>query len=144
MATIIKWLRYACWLTAQRSCAAAQICLRYLTQQDLIVIPKTSRAERLKENFDIFDFKLAPAEIKAIASGARLPLNVLVRPGLPPAAVLESLGVRRLSAGAYLAEAALRQVATLAAGFVRTGVSDPLIEAAMPYAEINALMTGAA
>lgn len=84
------------------------------------------------------------AGIKAIASGARLPLNVLVRPGLPPAAVLESLGVRRLSAGAYLAEAALRQVATLAAGFVRTGVSDPLIEAAMPYAEINALMTGAA
>src|SRR5207237_5108148 len=35
---------------------AAQISLRYLVQQDIIVIPKTSRAERLKENSEIFDF----------------------------------------------------------------------------------------
>ncbi len=37
---------------------AAQVCLRYLVQQDIIVIPKTSRAERLKENAAIFDFTL--------------------------------------------------------------------------------------
>ncbi len=37
---------------------AAQVCLRYLVQQDIIVIPKTSRSERLKENSEIFDFKL--------------------------------------------------------------------------------------
>jgi diketogulonate reductase-like aldo/keto reductase len=48
--------------------SAAQICLRYLVQQSLIVIPKTSRSERLKENFAIFDFKLAPAEMKEIAA----------------------------------------------------------------------------
>ncbi len=47
---------------------AAQVCLRYLVQQDIIVIPKTSRPERLKENFAIFDFKLAPAEMKEIAA----------------------------------------------------------------------------
>lgn len=47
---------------------AAQICLRYLVQQDLIVIPKTSRPERLKENFAIFDFKLSPAEMKEVAA----------------------------------------------------------------------------
>ena len=46
---------------------AAQICLRYLVQQDLIVIPKTSRSERLKENFAIFDFALTPAEMTEIA-----------------------------------------------------------------------------
>jgi 2,5-diketo-D-gluconate reductase B len=46
---------------------AAQICLRYLVQQNLIVIPKTSRSERLKENFAIFDFKLSPAEMAEIA-----------------------------------------------------------------------------
>jgi diketogulonate reductase-like aldo/keto reductase len=46
---------------------AAQVGLRYLVQQDIVVIPKTSRSERLKENFAIFDFKLAPAEIKEIA-----------------------------------------------------------------------------
>lgn len=47
---------------------AAQICLRYLVQQDIIVIPKTSRAERLKENAAIFDFKLTAAEMKDIAA----------------------------------------------------------------------------
>ncbi len=47
---------------------AAQVCLRYLVQQDIIVIPKTSRAERLTENAAIFDFKLAPDEMKAIAA----------------------------------------------------------------------------
>lgn len=47
---------------------AAQICLRYLVQQDIIVIPKTSRSERLKENSAIFDFKLTPAEMKDITA----------------------------------------------------------------------------
>jgi diketogulonate reductase-like aldo/keto reductase len=46
---------------------ATQISLRYLVQQDIVVIPKTSRPERLKENSAIFDFKLAPAEMKEIA-----------------------------------------------------------------------------
>jgi 2,5-diketo-D-gluconate reductase B len=46
---------------------SAQICLRYLVQQDIVVIPKTSRAERLKENAAIFDFALTPAEMKEIA-----------------------------------------------------------------------------
>jgi diketogulonate reductase-like aldo/keto reductase len=48
--------------------SAAQISLRYLVQQDIIVIPKTSRAERLKENAAIFDFTLTPAEMKEIAA----------------------------------------------------------------------------
>jgi 2,5-diketo-D-gluconate reductase B len=47
---------------------AAQVCLRYLVQQDIVVIPKTSRPERLQENSAIFDFKLAPAEMKEIAA----------------------------------------------------------------------------
>ena len=46
---------------------AAQVCLRYLVQHDVIVIPRTSRSERLTENFAIFDFKLTPAEMKEIA-----------------------------------------------------------------------------
>jgi 2,5-diketo-D-gluconate reductase B len=47
---------------------AAQVCLRYLVQQDLIVIPRTSRSDRLKENFAIFDCKLSPAEMREIAA----------------------------------------------------------------------------
>jgi diketogulonate reductase-like aldo/keto reductase len=48
--------------------SAAQVCLRYLAQQDIIVIPKTSRAERLAENMAIFDFSLTPSDMKAIAA----------------------------------------------------------------------------
>ena len=45
----------------------AQVCLRYLVQHGVIVIPRTSQSARLKENFDLFDFKLSPAEMKEIA-----------------------------------------------------------------------------
>jgi diketogulonate reductase-like aldo/keto reductase len=47
---------------------AAQVCLRYLVQRSIVVIPKTSRAERLTENAEIFDFQLTPAEMKEIAA----------------------------------------------------------------------------
>jgi len=47
---------------------ATQVCLRYLVQQGIVVIPKTSRAERLTENAEIFDFQLTPADMKEIAA----------------------------------------------------------------------------
>jgi diketogulonate reductase-like aldo/keto reductase len=47
---------------------AAQVSLRYLVQQDIIVIPKTSRPERMTENSQIFDFKLTPAEMQDVAA----------------------------------------------------------------------------
>jgi diketogulonate reductase-like aldo/keto reductase len=46
---------------------AAQVCLRYLVQQDIVVIPRTSKVERLSENAAIFDFALGEAEMGAIA-----------------------------------------------------------------------------
>lgn len=78
--------------------------------------------------------------IRTIASTVRLPLNVLARPGLPPAAELQALGVRRLSAGSWLASAAFATSAALAADFLGTGDSEALTEGAMPFTEINALM----
>ena len=50
---------------------AAQVCLRWLTQQGIAVIPRTSKVERLAENFAIFDFDLSDAEMKEIAGLAR-------------------------------------------------------------------------
>ena len=47
---------------------ATQICLRWLVQQAIAAIPRTSRAERLAENFAVFDFELSPAEMKQIAA----------------------------------------------------------------------------
>jgi diketogulonate reductase-like aldo/keto reductase len=51
---------------------AAQVCLRFLVQQDIVVIPRTSKLERLSENAAIFDFTLTQpqmAEISALAHG---------------------------------------------------------------------------
>jgi len=47
---------------------AAQISLRYLVQQGIVVIPRTSDVGRLKENFDLFDFVLSPAHMQEIAA----------------------------------------------------------------------------
>ena len=50
---------------------ATQVCLRWLTQQGIAVIPRTSKIERLQENFTIFDFRLSDTEMKKIAGLAR-------------------------------------------------------------------------
>jgi diketogulonate reductase-like aldo/keto reductase len=44
----------------------AQICLRWLVQQNVAAIPRTSRIERLSENFEIFDFELSEDEMVQI------------------------------------------------------------------------------
>jgi 2-methylisocitrate lyase-like PEP mutase family enzyme len=83
---------------------------------------------------------IAAGEIRAIADAVALPLNVLAQPGLPRAAELFLLGVRRLSSGSGLNQAAYGRARALAAAFLQDGASDPLREGCMPYAEINALM----
>jgi 2,5-diketo-D-gluconate reductase B len=50
---------------------AAQVCLRYLVQQDIVVIPRTSKLERLSENAAIFDFSLTEQEMAEIAALAQ-------------------------------------------------------------------------
>jgi 2,5-diketo-D-gluconate reductase B len=51
--------------------SAAQVSLRWLVQQGIVVIPRTSRIERLSENCAIFDFELSEAEMVEIHSLAR-------------------------------------------------------------------------
>ncbi len=50
---------------------ATQVCLRWLVQQGIAVIPRSSKIERLQENLVIFDFQLSEAEMKEIAGLAR-------------------------------------------------------------------------
>jgi 2,5-diketo-D-gluconate reductase B len=45
----------------------AQICLRWLVQQNASAIPRTSKIERLSENIDIFDFSLSDDEMRVIS-----------------------------------------------------------------------------
>lgn len=45
-----------------------QVVIRWHLQEGIIVFPKTTNAERLRENFDVFDFELSDEEIQSIAS----------------------------------------------------------------------------
>ena len=48
--------------------STAQISLRFLVQQNVVVIPRTSKAARLGENAAIFDFSLSDGEMAEIAA----------------------------------------------------------------------------
>lgn len=47
---------------------AAQVCLRWLVQQGVGAIPRTSKVERLAENIAVFDFALTANEMREIAA----------------------------------------------------------------------------
>jgi len=48
--------------------SVAQVVLRWLTQRNVVVIPKSVRPERMRENIDIFDFELTDDEMGRIAA----------------------------------------------------------------------------
>ncbi|WP_276882794.1 aldo/keto reductase [Campylobacter cuniculorum] len=48
--------------------SVAQIILRWLIQRNIIVIPKTTSKERMKENFAVFDFVLSEQDMQSIAT----------------------------------------------------------------------------
>ena len=45
-----------------------QVALRWLIQRGVIIIPKSSQIERMRQNIDIFDFALSDEEMAAIAT----------------------------------------------------------------------------
>lgn len=47
---------------------SAQIALRFLIQNNLVVIPKSVSVKRIKENINLFDFTLDEKDIKALES----------------------------------------------------------------------------
>ncbi len=79
----------------------------------------------------------AAADIQALVGGQPLPLNVMARPALPGLAELQRLGVRRISAGSAIAEAAWGRAQRAAAGFLQQGACDDLFDGAAPYPQIN-------
>ena len=48
--------------------SAAQVALRYLIQNHVVVIPKSTHKERMIENINVFDFKLNDEDMKLISA----------------------------------------------------------------------------
>lgn len=48
--------------------SVAQVVLRWLTQREIVVIPKSVRKERIIENFNIFDFELSQEDMDSITT----------------------------------------------------------------------------
>ena len=79
------------------------------------------------------------ADIRALAQGCGLPLNVMLRPQLRDFDALAAWGVRRISAGSALAESAFGHIGAQMDDFLHgthTALPDPQ---AMGYGAINAL-----
>ncbi|SEE39260.1 Aldo/keto reductase [Arthrobacter alpinus] len=66
-------------IAEQHGKSAAQVMLRWQLQLGHSVIPKSVRAERIAENFDVFDFELTAGEMAALAA-----LDTGVRGGPDP------------------------------------------------------------
>jgi 2,5-diketo-D-gluconate reductase A len=47
--------------------SVAQVVVRWLVQRDVVVIPKSVRPERMRENIDVFDFELTGDDMARIA-----------------------------------------------------------------------------
>lgn len=47
--------------------SVAQVILRWLTQRNVVALSKSTKIERMKENFDIFDFELSEEDMNEIA-----------------------------------------------------------------------------
>jgi 2,5-diketo-D-gluconate reductase A len=48
--------------------SVAQVVLRWLIQRDVVVIPKSVRADRMRENIDVFDFELTDDQMTRIVA----------------------------------------------------------------------------
>ena len=48
--------------------SVAQVALRYLLQHEVVLIPKSTHIERMRQNFDIFDFMLSDEDMALIAA----------------------------------------------------------------------------
>jgi 2-methylisocitrate lyase-like PEP mutase family enzyme len=127
--------------------ARSDVYLRGLTAPERAVEETLSRAALYREAG--CDGLFVPglvdeAATRSLVAAIDLPLNLLVRPGLPPAATLRQWGVRRLSAGTAVCQAALAALRRAARELLETGRGDALAAGAPSVAELNALFARSA
>ena len=74
--------------------SVAQVVLRWLTQRGVVVVQKSVRPERMRENIDVFDFDLTDDEMTRLAAMDRGETLFFDQ---RDAALVSQLGNRRLN-----------------------------------------------
>lgn len=108
--------------------ARTDVYLKQLAPPDAALEETLTRARALREAgaSGLFTPRAAVTDLAALAQGAGLPLNVMAMPGLPDAAALKALGVRRLSAATATFNAAYAALTDAAGEFLARGDSEAL------------------
>ena len=55
-------------LAGKYQVSPAQLCLRFLLQNDIIPLPKSSSMERMKQNMDLFHFEISEEDVSKLAT----------------------------------------------------------------------------
>ncbi len=123
--------------------ARVDVFLRALTTGDAAVEEVCRRARRYQAAGCDGIFVPGLADLQSMAAISRSiapqPLNVMLVPGLPAPEVLHRHGVRRLSAGSALAQAAMGQVSRLATQFLAGHAEAVSGAPSVGYGPMNAL-----
>ncbi len=62
--------------------STAQVLIRWVLQQGIIAIPKSSKEERIRDNANVFDFTISPEDMRVLDS-----FNENLRMGWDPSTV---------------------------------------------------------
>jgi 2-methylisocitrate lyase-like PEP mutase family enzyme len=88
----------------------------------------------------VYPMGLVEAEtIETFVHALNCPVNVMVRPGLPPLAELERLGVRRVSFGPAASYATMGLLQRISQEVLTQGTFHSLVEGAITHEELNQL-----
>lgn len=111
---------------------------------------EATRFDRAVERLNAFleagaDCVFAPGvydrdSILRVVKAVRGPLNILASKGVPPVAELRKIGVARLSVGSGPMRATLGLVDRMARELFDKGTWESILQGAIPYAEVNAML----
>jgi 2-methylisocitrate lyase-like PEP mutase family enzyme len=120
--------------------ARIDVYLHRLAEGERAVEETLARAERYRSAGADGIFVPWPTDaalIGRLAAGIALPMNVMSRGGVPPAAELQSLGVRRLSSATGMFRAAFAPLTTAIRAFLEHGDPSALAAAGQGLSNLN-------